>query len=89
MVHLQRTAADPHPEWAEDDHDYEKPRHPVHTAGEELWKVHLKRSEGLPPDYDVDPAKDSDKKPAPKGDKRESKATSKYNLRERKHKIAQ
>lgn len=61
FIHLQRSAPGPHPEDAEDDHDYEAPRHPKKTIGEELFEVHLKRSQGLEPDYDVDA---EDKKPA-------------------------
>jgi hypothetical protein len=85
LVHLKRTTApDPHPEDAEDDHDYVKPRKPKKSIGEELFEVHLKRSKGLEPDYDVD-AKESDAKPAP--DEAESKSESKapYNLRTRRH----
>lgn len=58
LVHLQRSnAPDPHPEDAEDDHDYPHPRKIPggKTIGEELFSVHLKRSKGLGPDYDVDP----------------------------------
>ena len=79
FVHLQRTAApDAHPEDAEDDHDHEAPRKPKVTIGEELFKVHLKRSQGLEPDYDVDPA--DAKKPAAKA-KSECQSKAHYNLR--------
>ncbi|EED91635.1 predicted protein [Thalassiosira pseudonana CCMP1335] len=55
LVHLQRMSApDPHPEDAEDDHDYPHPRKTAHSVGEELFNIHLKRSEGLDPDYDVE-----------------------------------
>ena len=88
LIHLKRTAApDPHPEDAEDDHDYEVPRHPKKTIGEELFEVHLKRSKGLEPDYDVDPeeAKGSDAKPAAKVAKTEGDGEKPhYNLRNRK-----
>mmetsp|Transcript_1534 Transcript_1534/g.3268 ORF Transcript_1534/g.3268 Transcript_1534/m.3268 type:complete len:113 (-) Transcript_1534:1023-1361(-) len=87
LVHLQRTTApDPHPEDAEDDHDYETPRKPNKSIGEELFEVHLKRSQGLEPDYDVDPdAKRSDKKSAAKEAKHEIQSKAHYNLRTRKH----
>lgn len=86
LVHLTRTTApDPHPEDAEDDHDYEIPRHPLKSIGEELFQVHLKRSQGLEPDYDVDPDADStDKKAAAKGANTEAEGKAHYNLRNRK-----
>ena len=54
-------APDPHPEDIEDDHDYPHPRKPKKSIGEELFQVHLKRSEGLEPDYDVEPDSNEDK----------------------------
>mmetsp|Transcript_21302 Transcript_21302/g.38561 ORF Transcript_21302/g.38561 Transcript_21302/m.38561 type:complete len:117 (-) Transcript_21302:1302-1652(-) len=91
FVHLQRmTAPDPHPEDAEDDHDYETPRKSEKTIGEELFEVYLKRSQGLQPDYDVDPdAKGSDEKPAAKEEKVESESKAHHNLRTRKDKMAE
>lgn len=91
LVHLQRTTApDPHPEDAEDDHDYDKPRKPKKTIGEELFEVHLKRSKGLEPDYDC--FKSSGAKPAADEAKVKSKIYNKliqnkahYNLRARRH----
>ena len=82
LVHLQRTSApDPHPEDAEDDHDYEEPRHPQKTVGEELFEVHLKRSQGLDPDYDVDPNAEHPSKNAAADIEIEGKGH--YNLRTR------
>jgi len=83
FVHLQRMSApDPHPEDAEDDHDHEAPRHPKKTAGEELFQVYLKRSEGLEPDYDIDPdTKGEDEKPVSKEAKLESVSKAHYSLR--------
>lgn len=81
FVHLQRSSApDPHPEDAEDDHDYEAPRHPKKTIGEELFEVHLKRSQGLEPDYDVDA---DDRKPAAAKETRSEiqEIKGRYNLR--------
>ncbi|KAL7544281.1 hypothetical protein ACHAWF_007665 [Thalassiosira exigua] len=78
FVHLRRTTApDPHPEDAEDDHNYESPRKPKKTIGEELFEVHLKRSKGLEPDYDVPASTISDNKPAAK----EAEIECHYNLR--------
>ena len=56
LIHLKRTTMtqDANPEDVEDDHDYEKPRHPKKSIGEELFEVHLKRSKGMEPDYDID-----------------------------------
>jgi hypothetical protein len=56
LIHLKRTTLtqDANPEDVEDDHDYERPRHPKKSIGEELFEVHLKRSKGLEPDYDID-----------------------------------
>lgn len=56
LIHLKRTTLtqDANPEDVEDDHDYEKPRHPKKSIGEELFEVYLKRSKGLEPDYDID-----------------------------------
>jgi hypothetical protein len=42
----------------EDDFDHEKPRKRSRSVGEELWEVHIKRSNGLPPDYDPDEPSD-------------------------------
>ncbi len=84
LVHLKRTTApDPHPEDAEDDHDYEHPRHPQKTVGEELFEVHLKRSQGFEPDYDIDP---DEAKPAASngGGNAEEEEKPHYNLRNRK-----
>jgi hypothetical protein len=55
LIHLKRTTLtqDANSEDVEDDHDYEKPRHPKKSIGEELFEVHLKRSKGLEPDYDI------------------------------------
>mmetsp|Transcript_47436 Transcript_47436/g.100804 ORF Transcript_47436/g.100804 Transcript_47436/m.100804 type:complete len:117 (-) Transcript_47436:201-551(-) len=91
FVHLQRmTAPDPHPEDAEDDHDYEAPRKPNKTIGEELFEVHLKRSQGLEPDYDVDhDGKGSDGKSAAKGSKIESQTKSSYCLKNGKDNMAE
>mmetsp|Transcript_36030 Transcript_36030/g.61452 ORF Transcript_36030/g.61452 Transcript_36030/m.61452 type:complete len:116 (+) Transcript_36030:177-524(+) len=88
FVHLQRMAApDPHPEDAEDDHDYELPRKLQKTIGEELFEVHLRRSQGLEPDYDVEPdAKGSDEKQVA-NEAKESKTN--YNLRTRTQKPAE
>ena len=84
LVHLQRTTApDPHPEDAEDDHDYDKPRKPKKSIGEELFEVHLKRSKGLEPDYDC--FKSSDAKPAADEAKVNSENKAHYNLRARRH----
>ena len=78
LVHLRRTSApDPHPEDAEDDHDYESPRKPRKTIGEELFDVHLKRSKGMQPDYDLDPDDAINEKPVAKVAKIECR----YNLR--------
>lgn len=41
----------------DDDHDYPEPRHPKRSIGEELYEIHLKRSKGLDPDYDIDDGK--------------------------------
>ena len=86
FVHLQRmTAPDPHPEDAEDDHDYEIPRKPIKSIGEELFEIHLKRSQGLELDCDVDlGAKGSDRKPATNGERIDSEGKATYNLRTRK-----
>ena len=83
FVHLQRmTAPDPHPEDAEDDHDYEAARHPKKTVGEELFEVQLKRSQGLGPDCDVDyDDKGVNDKPAAKESKTESAIKPHYSLR--------
>ena len=56
LIHLKRTTLtqDANSEDVEDDHDYEKPRHPKKSIGEELFEVHLKRSKGMEPDYDID-----------------------------------
>lgn len=54
---MQRLSApDAHPEEVEDDHDYPPPLKHENgsTIGEELFKVHLRRSEGLEPDVDDD-----------------------------------
>lgn len=73
LVHLQRMAApDPHPEDAEDDHDYEIPRKPNKSIGEELFEVHLKRSVGLELDCDDSDAKESNEKPIVKETEKES-----------------
>lgn len=57
-IHLRRTNS-PHHDHAddEDDHDYAEvtQRKRSRSIGEELFLTHLKRSEGLDPDYDTDP----------------------------------
>ncbi|KAL3815714.1 hypothetical protein ACHAXA_004894 [Cyclostephanos tholiformis] len=87
LIHLRRTTApDPHPEDAEDDHDYDKPRKPKKTIGEELFEVHLKRSKGLKPDYDFNPdAKISHAKPAADEAESKSESNARYNLRTRRN----
>lgn len=87
LIHLRRTTApDPHPEDAEDDHDYDKPRKTKKTIGEELFEVHLKRSKGVEPDYDANPdAKISDAKPAADEAESKSERNARYNLRSRRN----
>ena len=82
LIHLRRTTApDPHPEDAEDDHDYDKPRKPKKTIGEELFEVHLKRSKGVELNCDINPdAKNSDAKPEAES---KSERNARYNLRTR------
>mmetsp|Transcript_6694 Transcript_6694/g.10046 ORF Transcript_6694/g.10046 Transcript_6694/m.10046 type:complete len:117 (-) Transcript_6694:2224-2574(-) len=91
FVHLQRMSApDPHPEDAEDDHDYEAPRKTEKTIGEELFEIHLKRSQGIEPDYDVDNGvQDLDGKPAAKKSKIEGESKAKYYLRNQKDKMVE
>lgn len=51
FVHLNRLK---NKEPTEDDFDHEAPRKRSRSVGEELWEVYLKRSKGVPPDYDTD-----------------------------------
>ena len=80
LIHLKRTTMtqDANPEEVEDDHDYEKPRHPKKSIGEELFEVHLKRSKGLEPDYDIDAKSSVD---VAVESKKEKSKKCRYNLR--------
>eukprot|EP01083_Nonionella_stella_P001274 3706_1 len=53
LVHLARSS----PDDLEDEYDDYPPRSPKpkKSIGEELYEVHLKRSQGLAPDYDIAP----------------------------------
>ena len=56
-----------HRHTSEDDFDRDSPprKERSRSAGEELWEVHVKRSQGMKPDFDVEPSHRENKSSSP------------------------